>query len=96
MDEEADPVAGAGRTAQVGSESDLTVGARPHEVEPPARAEDAGAEAGHDDVILDVDRRPVISAEEASRVLGDDRSPAHLLRVYGRSGIRFVTMGKSG
>jgi serine protease Do len=57
-----------------------------------------GARAGlvPGDVILDVDRRPVISAEEASRVLGDDRSPAHLLRVYGRSGIRFVTMGRSG
>jgi len=39
-------VADAGRGAQVGSERRLTVGSRPHEVEPPARAEDAGAEAG--------------------------------------------------
>ena len=34
--------------AQVGSERRLTVGSRPHQVEPPARAEQTGAEAGHD------------------------------------------------
>jgi hypothetical protein len=34
--------------AQVGSERRLAVRSRPHEVEPPARAEDAGAEAGHE------------------------------------------------
>ncbi len=33
--------------AQVGSERRLAVGSRRHEVEPEARAEDAGAEAGH-------------------------------------------------
>jgi serine protease Do len=48
------------------------------------------------DVILDVDRRPVTSADEASRLLGDSRSAAHLLRVYGRSGVRFVTIGRTG
>ena len=57
-----------------------------------------GARAGllPGDVILDVDRRPVTSADEASRVLGDGRSAAHLLRVYGRSGVRFVTIGRTG
>jgi serine protease Do len=57
-----------------------------------------GARAGllPGDVILDVDRRPVTSADEASRVLGDGRSAAHLLRVYGRSGVRFVTIGRIG
>ena len=57
-----------------------------------------GARAGlvPGDVILDVDRRPVTSADEASKLLGDSRSAAHLLRVYGRSGVRFVTIGRSG
>jgi len=41
-------VADAGRDAQVGSERRLTVGSRPQEVEPPPRAEDVGAEAGHE------------------------------------------------
>ena len=45
---QADPVADAGRGAQVGPERWLTVGSRWHEVEPAARAEEAGAEAGHD------------------------------------------------
>jgi hypothetical protein len=41
-------VADAGRGVQVGSERRLTVRSRPHEVEPPARAEDSGAEAGYE------------------------------------------------
>src|SRR5208282_2071096 len=45
---EAHPVADAVRGAQVGSERRLAVGSRWHEVEPAARAEQAGAEAGHD------------------------------------------------
>ncbi|HVV51081.1 MAG TPA: trypsin-like peptidase domain-containing protein [Polyangia bacterium] len=48
------------------------------------------------DVILDVDRRPVASADEATRLLGDGRNAAHLVRVYGRSGVRFVTIGRTG
>ena len=57
-----------------------------------------GARAGlvPGDVILDVDRRPVTSADEASRLLGHGRSMAHLLRVFGRSGVRFVTIGTTG
>src|ERR1700732_3753192 len=47
-DVEAGPVADAGRGAQVGSEGRLTVGSRRHQVEPAARVEQAGAEAGHD------------------------------------------------
>jgi len=39
---------------------------------------------------------PVTSADEASRFLADGRSAAHLLRVYGRSGVRFVTIGRTG
>jgi serine protease Do len=48
------------------------------------------------DVILDVDRRPVASADEALRMLADGRSAAHLMRVYGRSGVHFVTLGRTG
>jgi len=58
----------------------------------------SGARAGllPGDVILDVDRRPVTSAGDASRLLADGRSAAHLLRVYGRSGVRFVAIGRTG
>ncbi len=48
------------------------------------------------EVILDVDRRPVASADDASRLLGDGRSGTHLLRVYGRFGVRFVMIGGRG
>jgi hypothetical protein len=41
-------MADAGGDAQVGPERRLTIGSRRHEVNPPARAEDAGEEAGHD------------------------------------------------
>jgi hypothetical protein len=41
-------VADATRGAQLGSERRLPVGSRPDKVEPPARAEDTGAEAGHE------------------------------------------------
>src|SRR5437870_7129263 len=47
-DVQASPVADAARSAQIGFERRLTVGSCPHEIEPPARAEEAGAEAGHD------------------------------------------------
>src|SRR5687768_18473471 len=47
-DEETDPMADADRGAQVSPERRLPVGSRCDEVKPPARAEDAGAEAGHD------------------------------------------------
>ncbi len=52
----------------------------------------AGLQAG--DVILDVDRRPVSSADDATRLLDGGRAGGHLVRVYGRSGIRFVMVGR--
>jgi S1-C subfamily serine protease len=48
------------------------------------------------EVILDVDRRPVASADDAPRLLGDGRSGTHLLHVYGRFGVRFVMIGGRG
>jgi serine protease Do len=53
----------------------------------------AGLQPG--DVILDVDRRPVGSADEASRLLAQRGPGAHLLRVHGRSGVRFVSVARS-
>ena len=50
----------------------------------------AGLKPG--DVILDVDRHPVTSADEASRLLANGHGGAHLVRVQGRSGVRFVAI----
>jgi serine protease Do len=63
-----------------------------------AAADSPGGRAGllPGEVILDVDRRPVGSADDVSRLLGDGRSGAHLLRVYGRFGVRFVMVGGHG
>src|SRR6266851_782182 len=47
-DVDADPVADAVEGAQVGPKRWLTVGTRPHEFEPPARAQDTGAETSND------------------------------------------------
>jgi len=54
----------------------------------------AGLDEG--DVILEVDRRAVTSADEASAALGAPRKGGHLLRVQGAAGIRFVTLGDDG
>jgi hypothetical protein len=45
---ETDTVAQTVRGAQVGSECRLTVRSRAHKIEPPARREDVGTEAGHE------------------------------------------------
>jgi serine protease Do len=62
------------------------------EVAPGSQGARAGLQAG--DVILDVDRRPVASAEDASRTIGG--AMPHLLRVFDRAGIRFVTLQGAG
>jgi serine protease Do len=62
------------------------------EVAPGSPGARAGLQAG--DVILDVDRRPVVSAEDASRTIGG--AMPHLLRVFDRAGIRFVTVQGGG
>jgi serine protease Do len=84
-------------TPQIAASLGLPPGARGAAVTEVAEGS-PGARAGllPGDVILDVDRRPVTSAGDASRLLGDGRSAAHLLRVHGRSGVRFVTIGRTG
>ncbi len=62
------------------------------EVAPGSPGARAGLKGG--EVILDVDHRPVVTAEDASRIVGGGM--AHLLRVYDRAGIRFVTVQGAG
>jgi NAD(P)-dependent dehydrogenase (short-subunit alcohol dehydrogenase family) len=59
--------------AQVGAERRLTVGSRRHEVEPPARAEEAGAEAGHDVSPLVFERHRWHRDENVVREKGHER-----------------------
>jgi len=53
-------------------------------------AERAGLKPG--DVIVEVDRRPISSADEAIQSLRTPQKNGHLLRVRGASGTRFVTI----
>jgi C-terminal processing protease CtpA/Prc len=53
-------------------------------------AERAGLKPG--DVIVEVDRRPVSTADEAIQSLRAPQKNGHLLRVRGASGTRFVTV----
>jgi serine protease Do len=55
-------------------------------------ADRAGLQQG--DVILEINRRGVVTAEEAAAALREPRKGGHLLRVRGASGIRFVTLGE--
>jgi serine protease Do len=48
----------------------------------------AGLQAG--DVIIEVDRKPVTSADDAAKLLAQPKS--HLLRVTNARGTRFVTL----
>jgi serine protease Do len=68
-----------------------TKGAAVSEVAAGSAAERAGLQPG--DVILDVDRKPVLSADDAIGALRSERGGDHLLRVRGRDGVRFVTLG---
>ena len=68
-----------------------TRGAVVSEVAPGGAAAAAGVREG--DVILEVDRQRVTTAEEAATVLGAPRSGGHLVRIRGASGTRFITLG---
>jgi serine protease Do len=62
------------------------------EVVPGGPAASAGLAAG--DVILEVDRHAVGSADDANALLRAPRKGGHLLRVRGAAGTRFVTIGQ--
>jgi serine protease Do len=66
-----------------------TKGAVVAEVKPDSPAATAGLQAG--DVIVEVDRKPVATADEAVSALRAGKH-THLLRVVGPNGARFVTL----
>jgi serine protease Do len=68
-----------------------TRGAVVADVAPGSRAAAAGVEEG--DVILEVNRQRVTSAEEATAALAAPRKGGHLLRVRSANGTRFITLG---
>jgi serine protease Do len=61
------------------------------EVAPGSAAARAGLEEG--EIILEVDRHPVATADAATTALQAPRKGGHLLRVRGGAGTRFVTIG---
>ena len=67
-----------------------TKGAAVTDVEPNGPAARAGIKPG--DVIVEVDRKAVASAEDAAATLRQARAGGHLLRVVGERGARFVNV----
>ena len=61
------------------------------EVAPGSAAARAGLEEG--EIILEVDRHAVATADAVSTALQAARKGGHLLRVRGGAGTRFVTLG---
>ena len=57
-------------------------------------ADKAGLGAG--DVIVEIDRKPVATADDARAALHVSRKRGHLLRVRGPNGARFVTLADEG
>jgi serine protease Do len=51
----------------------------------------AGVQEG--DVILEVDRRPVSGADDATAALRAPRKGGHLVRIRGAGGMRYITLG---
>jgi serine protease Do len=81
-------------TAELGRSMGLPPGTRGAvvvEVVPGSPAAAAGL--GEGEVIVEVDRHRVTSADEATAMLASPRKGGHLLRVIGPNGIRFVTIG---
>ena len=64
------------------------------DVTPGSVAERAGLKEG--EVIVEVDRKPIASSEDAAAALKASRGSAHLVRVRGQSGARFVTVPAPG
>jgi serine protease Do len=68
-----------------------TRGAVVAEVAPGGQAAAAGVEAG--DVILEIDRQRVATADEAATALGTPRKGGHLVRLRAAGGLRYITLG---
>jgi serine protease Do len=66
-------------------------GAVVSEVAPGGAAAAAGVREG--DVILEVDRQRITTAEEAATALAGPRGGGHLVRIRGAGGTRFITLG---
>lgn len=69
-----------------------TKGAVVAEVAPDSPAARVGIQPG--DVVLEVDRHAVTSAEDAIEALASSRKGGHLVRIRGAAGSRFVTLGE--
>jgi len=62
-----------------------------YSVAPGGQAAAAGVREG--DLILEIDRQRVATAEIAAGLLAAPRQGGHLVRVSGASGMRFITLG---
>jgi serine protease Do len=62
------------------------------EVSPGSPAARAGLQPG--EVIVEIDRKPITTQDEAVAALKSARSGGHLLRVRGSRGTRFVVLGR--
>ena len=56
-------------------------------------AQEAGVQEG--DIILEVDRRPVNTADDAAKLLQQDQAGGHLLRIKRREGALFIVVNPS-
>jgi serine protease Do len=65
-------------------------GAVVSEVAPGGAAAAAGVREG--DIILEIDRQRITTAEEATAALAASRSGGHLVRIRGPAGSRFLTL----
>jgi serine protease Do len=61
------------------------------EVAPGGQAAAAGVREG--DLILEIDRQRVATAERAAAILAVPRKGGHLVRLQGATGLRFITLG---
>jgi len=68
-----------------------TRGAVVAEVAPGGAAAAAGVREG--DIILEVDRQRITTADEAAMALAAPRGGGHLVRIRGATGTRFITLG---
>jgi len=61
------------------------------EVAPGGAAAAAGVHEG--DIILEVDRQRIATADQAAAALAAPKSGGHLVRIRGPAGTRFITLG---